>query len=60
MEFPTVILHCVECGDEVMRSELEGGAWIHCNDEFFLRKQSWKYDHEAIPDYIDGESSARS
>lgn len=50
----TPILKCIICNDEVMRSEFENGSWIHCNDEFFLRKQEWTYDHEPMPGFIEG------
>lgn len=54
VEFETPILVCDTCEDEIMRSELEGGKWIHVDDEFFVSKQGWKYDHDARPRYIDG------
>lgn len=53
-DFPTVILTCMECNDEIMRSELENGKWIHVNDELILPQKRWKYDHEAVPNYIEG------
>lgn len=57
MEFPDVILLCKACGHEVFRSDLENGKWIHLDDEFFLAKQAWKYDHEADPNFIEGDTS---
>lgn len=53
-DFQDVILKCRDCDHEIVRSELENGKWIHVDDEFFLSKQGWKYDHDARPRVIDG------
>ncbi len=57
--FP-VLIPCKRCGDYCQRSWLEPDAsWVHVEERVYVVDGTRNYDHEAQPDYIDGEVDRR-